>query len=115
VQILTTSSPPATLSNFSLAPLSTAGESAVAPHLAEASAPEPLQVAPAYPDYQGFMVCNWYHLRPQLFWLYHYNPDYPMPTNCALVALVAEEIPKPEGWAMSYIEEEGEWTDVDRD
>lgn len=38
----------------------------------------------------GWLVCDWWHNAPQLFWRYkYYTPeDYPAPSSCADVDLV---------------------------
>jgi len=41
-------------------------------------------------EWGGWLVCDWWHNAPQLFWRYsYYTPeDYPAPSSCADVDLV---------------------------
>jgi len=40
-------------------------------------------------EWRGWLVCDWYHLTPQLFWRYYFT-DFALPCNCASVELCLE-------------------------
>lgn len=40
----------------------------------------------SYAAWTGWLVCDWWHVSPQLFWSYYFT-DFPIPSSCARVEL----------------------------